>query len=318
MRRITRSGRRTEVARMSFLAAVSLHLVLAGCGNGGPPPAGSTAAEGDEGTFVETRDGERIHYRMVGERSGPDQPALLFIPGWTMAGGIWEPQIQHFGRSHLVVAMDPRSQGHSSRARDGHTAAVRGRDIGTVVEALDLAPVVLVGWSMAVAEIVALIDARGTAGVGGLVLVDGVAGQSWDPEAALPMLQWMASFVHDREGATQAFVRGMYRKPHPEEYLRSVVEESLLTPTDAATALVVGAFGTDYRHALPGIDRPTLVVVAPGGPWDSAYAEMAEAIPDARLEWFEEAGHAIFVDEPDRFNALLEGFLADLSRAPNG
>jgi pimeloyl-ACP methyl ester carboxylesterase len=32
--------------------------------------------------------------------------------------------------------------------------------------------------------------------------------------------------------------------------------------------------------------------------------------PGTRIEVFAEAGHTLFVDEPQRFNALLENFLA--------
>ena len=31
--------------------------------------------------------------------------------------------------------------------------------------------------------------------------------------------------------------------------------------------------------------------------------------PATQIEVFETAGHALFVDEPERFNALLSGFL---------
>jgi len=303
------------VGRASPLWLVAFGLALSGC-------AGEEAGEGvsradaeleeARSGFVETEDGERIHYVSAGERRGDSQPAILFVPGWTMTTEIWRPQLDHFSRTHRVVAMDPRSQGRSSKARDGHTASVRGADIGAVVNALDLRPVVLVGWSMAVTEIVAYVDRHGTHGVTGLVLVDGVAGQDWEPDMALVFMNWTADFVHDRGTATEAFVRGMYRKPHSEAYLSSVVSQSLQTPTDAAAALIVGAARNDFRSSLPNLDRPVLVVATTGSPWGPVYEEMASSIPDARLQWFPEAGHALFVDEPEAFNELLESFLQDL------
>jgi pimeloyl-ACP methyl ester carboxylesterase len=36
------------------------------------------------------------------------------------------------------------------------------------------------------------------------------------------------------------------------------------------------------------------------------YKKMAASIRGARLEVFSEAGHALFVDEPERFNGLVE------------
>jgi pimeloyl-ACP methyl ester carboxylesterase len=43
------------------------------------------------------------------------------------------------------------------------------------------------------------------------------------------------------------------------------------------------------------------------------YREMQKSIPNARLEIFEGDGHALFVDDPDRFNGLLEDFIFDLN-----
>jgi non-heme chloroperoxidase len=287
-------------------------LALAGCEDLASDRNDGAASRVASGDFVGTPDGEQIHYLRRGERTDPTQPALLFVPGWTMAAEVWEPQLGAFSETHLVVAMDPRSQGRSSKARDGHHAWVRAGDIRAVVEELELEPVVLVGWSMAVTEVVAYVDRYGTDGVSGLVLVDGVAGQDLDPDLALIFMQWTADFVHDREAATREFVRGMYRQPHPEAYLDEVVEQALRTPTDAAAALIVGTVGNDFRSTLPGIDRPVLVAATTGSPWDPIYEEMTAQLPDARLEWFPEAGHALFVDDAPGFNQLLEGFLEGL------
>lgn len=276
------------------------------------PPNEPASLPGAASGFVETFDGERIHYLALGDGSDPGRPALLFVPGWTMTAEIWAPQLEHFSRGHRVAAMDPRSQGRSSKARDGHFAAARARDIRAVVEALDLEPVVLVGWSMGVTEVVAYAENHGTGGLAGLVLVDGVAGMDWDEGMARMFLQWTADFVHDREGATREFVRGMYREPHPETYLTEVEKQALLTPTDSAAALIVGAFHSDHRPALAGVDRPVLITATTGSPWDPAYRAMAESLPDARLEWFEGAGHALFVDRAGRFNDLLDEFLEKL------
>jgi non-heme chloroperoxidase len=259
--------------------------------------------------FVQTPDGEEIHWVSLGDGVAPERPTLLFVPGWTMTVEIWEPQLLHFAATHRAVAMDPRSQGRSSKARDGHTAHVRAGDIRAVVEALGLEPVVLVGWSLAVTEVVAYVERYGTEGVAALVLVDGVAGEDPDPAMQAMFMDWTAGFVHERRAATEAFVRGMYRKEHPPEYLAAMVAQSLRTPTDAAAALVVATPRQDFRSTLPRIDRPVLITATTGSPWDRYYEQMAEAIPGARLEWFPDAGHALFVDEPERFNTLLESFL---------
>jgi pimeloyl-ACP methyl ester carboxylesterase len=37
-------------------------------------------------------------------------------------------------------------------------------------------------------------------------------------------------------------------------------------------------------------------------------------VPGSQAEVFENAGHCLFVDEPDRFNSLLKGFLEKVAR----
>jgi non-heme chloroperoxidase len=272
------------------------------------PALAQGAAGGRKSGFVDTADGERIHYVEAGTG-----PAILFVPGWTMHAEIWAPQIRHFSARHRVVAMDPRAQGESSRATEGLYPAMRARDIKAVVDRLELAPVALVGWSMAVTEIAEYVAQFGTGDLSAIVLVDGIAGGPYDPVFTPAMLKWAAGFMADRRGVTTQFVRSMYRTPQPEAYLEEVVAASLKIPTSAAMALFLATLADDNREHLGKFDKPTLLACAPGGPFDPGYKEMQQRIPGARLEWFEGAGHALFVDQPEKFNALVDEFLASSS-----
>ena len=80
-------------------------------------------------------------------------------------------------------------------------------------------------------------------------------------------------------------------------------------PTNSAVALVLGGVASDNRNALAKIDKPTLIVVALVRPWMQFYEDLQKRIRGARMEVFENAGHALFVDEAARFNTLLDGFL---------
>ncbi len=226
------------------------------------------------------------------------------MPGW-----IWEQQITHFSTITRVVAMDPRAQGQSTRTSEGLYPEARARDIRAVIDQLHLAPVVLVGWSMAVSEVVSYLNLFGNDDVAGIVLVDGTAGM--DADKVGMMVQFASGMMKDRAKATESFVRNMYRKPQSEDYLKKVTEASLSTPTNSAMALFVGSAGTDNRPALAKIARPTLLVVTKS-PWDAVYFDMQKRIPGARLEQFDDAGPALFVDDAARFNSLVEEFMKSL------
>jgi non-heme chloroperoxidase len=246
-------------------------------------------------TFVTTPDGVRIHCLEKGAG-----PAILLVPDWTMPAEIWEFQLSFFSRAYRVVAMDPRSQGRSAKTTEGHYPAARARDIKAVVDQLRLSPVILVGWYL---------DQFGSATVAHLVLVDGIVGGDFDPIATPALLKYANAFQHDRIKTTSDFVRSMFKKPQSEEYLSRLIASSLETPTNSAMALFLGAFTTDNRPVLGKIDVPTLIVVAGNGPSIPFYQEMQKRIAHSRLEVFENAGHALFVDEPGRFNLLLDAFL---------
>jgi non-heme chloroperoxidase len=288
--------------------------------------------------FVTSWDGAKIHYIEAGrskvpvgnaeERdpvpppvtpmkgsatvTGPHEvPSILFVPGFTMPAWIWEKQIVHFSAKYHVVAMDLRSQGESAKTGEGDYPAAHARDMKAVIEQLRLAPVVLVGWSMGVPEIAAYVDLFGTSALAGIILVDGVPALDLTPEYIKGSIEFLKGMQANRAQMTDGFVRSMFRKPQTEEYLQKLIKGSLATPTDSAVAIGLATFTSDSRPAIAKINKPTLIV---GATKDLVpqFQEMQKSIPGARFELFEDAGHALFVDDADKFNNLLDEFLTSL------
>jgi len=261
--------------------------------------------------FVTSEDGVKIHYLEAG--SGP---AILFVPSGMMAPGwMWENQITHFAKTHHVVAMDPRAVGDSSQTAEGLYPAARARDMKAVVDQLKLAPVVLVGLSGGATDLAAYVDQFGTDTLAGLVFVDGWAGRDYDSNTVPSMFQWIPGFQKDRRKWIEDWLHSsyMFRKPQPEEYLKRLTEAMLRTPTNSAMAIWLGYIASDFRPALARIDKPTLIIAMAGGPCGSVCEDMQKRIRGSRLEVMENIGHALIVDDPERFNLLLENFISDLA-----
>jgi non-heme chloroperoxidase len=257
--------------------------------------------------YVRTSDGVRLHYIEAG--SGP---AIVLEPGWTMPAEIWQPQIDALSKNFRVVAIDPRSQGKSDRPTDGHYPERRAQDIKEIIDQLKLAPAVLVGWSLGVAEVLTYADQFGTSTLRGIVLVDGDIGRDPDPKRIAWMWDQVRAYQTRRAEWTANFVRSMYKKPQSEEYLKRIREASMSVPTNSATLLILNAYasGRDWRPALKKVDKPVLYAISTT---EKAQGEMLkQELPSARVESFENDGHALFVDEPARFNALLADFAASL------
>ncbi|MGH9863900.1 MAG: alpha/beta fold hydrolase [Candidatus Acidiferrales bacterium] len=287
-----------------------------------------------EGGFITTADGVKIHYLEAGEQrqmtvkpviskrpmgevalEPQKTPAILFVPGWTMPAWIWQRQIDYFSKNYRVVAMDPRCQGESSQTGEGLYPAARARDIKAVVDQLHLAPVVLVGWSMAVTELAAYVDQFGTKDVEGLVFVDDNFGGITPGEGDNDLL-FVNQLLTDRQKTTEAFIHNLcFKKPHPAGYVDRVLASCLRTPTADAVALLVGKFAADYRSVAAKMDKPALFCYA-DSPYMPAVAqtEIQASVKGSRLEVFKGDGHALFVDDPGHFNSVLENFLNSLPK----
>ena len=265
--------------------------------------------EGAKDGYFKTSDGVRLHYLEAG--SGP---AILFEPGWSMPAWIWDPQIRHFAEHYHVIALDPRSQGDSDKPTQGNYPARRAQDINELVEHLNLGPVVLLGWSLGVPELLTYAEKFGGSRVRAYVLVDGFAWDKLDPQFITGMLGMYQRLETDRREFTEKFVRSMYKKPQSEEYISRLVEASLKMPTDSAIAASVGSISrADWRPAIARLDRPVMVMCETA--LKSMAADLVAAtVPGTRVELFDEAGHALFVDDAARFNAVLDDFLQHLPK----
>jgi microsomal epoxide hydrolase len=265
------------------------------------------AQSAEKSDFFTTSDNVRLHYIEAGTG-----PAIVFQPGWTMPAEIWRSQIDYFAHHYHVVAIDPRSQGESDKPADGNYPERRAQDIHELMDHLRLTQAVLVGWSLGVPELLSYVDQFGTKAVRALVLVDSAPiPDKPNPELVAGMLGWFINVETDRRKFTDTFVRSMYKKAQSEAYLQSVIKASLQTPSNTAFALIPGMLArSDWTPAINKIDKPVLSTVTAQN--HSVADEIKKHIPTAQTEIFEDAGHALFVDDASRFNTTLEKFIAAL------
>lgn len=254
-----------------------------------------------------TTDGVRLHYIEAGPADGR---TVVFVPGWTMPGRIFDAQIAALSDRWRVLALDPRGQGESQVAPFGYTAERRGRDIAELIDhAAPSGRVVLVGWSLGVLEILSMIGDRGQDRIAGLILIDNSVGEG--PPPIVGARTASPETLPDpavRRARRAAFIDGLFAHDPGADYRARLTESALrMDPTDEARLRVYDAPRERWRDILHGVDRPVLYVVRPRLR-DQANA-LTAARPNVRAEIFTDAGHALFVDEPERFNALAADFL---------
>ncbi len=293
----------TARARAAAAGALALTMIA----------SGGAAMAAESHSFI-TSDGARLHYLEAGPSSAR---TVVFVPGWTMPAWIWERQIEALeGRFH-VLALDPRGQGRSEVTRFGYTHERRGRDIGELIEHAarrndNAAPVVLVGWSLGVLDSLAYVAGAGDSLVAGLVLVDNSIGEGpapvfrgdgrGNPADVEPLPE------ADRARRRAAFVQSMFAYDPGADYRARLTRDALrMTQADERRLLAYDAPRSHWRLTLHATRRPVLYVVRPR--WREQGRILVRTHPDAHMEVFEIAGHALFVDEPERFNRLLIDFL---------
>ena len=266
--------------------------------------AGPAAAEGTtQSRYFVTSDGVRLHYLEAGQ-SGH---TIVFVPGWTMPAWIWQSQINAFAQRYHVVAFDPRGQGDSDAPSYGYEPGRRGQDIAELIANLEPVPVLLVGWSLGALDSLAYVRSHGDEKVAGLVLVDNSVGEEPPPPPRAPRRRVP---VMPHAIAMHRFVLGMFHHRPSENYLDRLTEATLRMPEPASRALLAYPMPRTYwRDALYSTNRPVLYVVRPGWLSDQA-ANLARNRPGTQIAVFGDVGHALFVDDAARFNALLAGFIA--------
>ncbi len=260
------------------------------------------AARAADAAFT-TSDGVRLHVIEAGPRSAP---TLLFVPGWTMPAWIFGPQIQYFSRQYHVVALDPRGQGDSEIAPSGYDHLRRGQDIAELIAGLGGQPVLLVGWSLGVLDSLAYVQQYGDTKLAGLVLIDNSVGEDPPPQAS--RLPGRRGPRLAREAQMRQFVQSMFSRSPGETYLARLTETALRTPPEVAAQLSSYPVPRTYwRDAIYSVRHPILYVVRPR--FAGQAANLTARHPMAEAELFPEAGHALFIDEAARFNALLQSFI---------
>jgi non-heme chloroperoxidase len=283
--------------------------LLTGRGWGQPAPADGGSG-GCVRSVVRTSDGVGLSVLDSGPGKDAGATPLVFLPGWCMPATIWRVQLEAFGGRRRVVAIDPRGQGESEVPAGGYDADRRADDLHDVLQALRLGrPAVLVAWSLAVLESLQYVQRHGSGELAGLVLVDNSIGEPPAPRAAgnLP-----GELRAARAATVARFVRSMFAHPPPEALVAELIESALRMPLEASIALLSYPLPREHwREIVLAFDRPLAYLVT--ARFREQALNLEKERPQARIEVFEHAGHALFVDAAERFDGVLGEWVGRLS-----
>lgn len=248
--------------------------------------------------------------------SGDGAPALVFVHGFSFDRRMWAPQVAAFADRHLCVCPDLRGFGDSALPVGDYDHAA---DLAQVIAATVPGPYVLVGLSLG-ANVALALAAQRPAGLAGLVLASsGLIGHDWGAEERPPAAADRIAAAEGVEAArTFWLAHPLFASLDDHPQARAAVEAMVA----AYSGWHWQARGRGARiapvAALSDVAAPTLVI---SGDRDAnGYREiaglLAQGIPGARLVRLAGLGHCCSLEDPDRCNTELAGFLAALGKAP--
>jgi 3-oxoadipate enol-lactonase len=248
--------------------------------------------------------------RLAWEEQGAGAPVLLLHGlGYTRQG--WGPLRELLARRYRVLSYDNRGIGESEIPPGPYTVAELADDAVDVLDAAGAERAHVIGASLG-GMVAQLLAAEQPERVEHLVLVGttpGGAGAYPLPQQTLALMAEAASLPP--EVALRRFVENALAPGSP--LLDEVFAYRQQHPPDPAGWAAQAAAGAtwDADGRLGQIAAPTLVVAGTADAVvDPRNAQLlADAIPGAKLELIDDAGHLPFWERAEEFAALVERFL---------
>ncbi|WP_029293818.1 alpha/beta fold hydrolase [Chryseobacterium hispalense] len=273
-----------------------------------------TAASAGRAEYIEVEKGVKLHVTDLGE----GQPIVL-IHGWPLSDEMYEYQYQYLSRKGFrVIGITLRGFGKSDKPYGRYDFDVFSDDIKVVLDKLKIKNAVLGGFSMGGAVVIHYVTKYNSAHVSKLALF-GAAAPSWSQREGFPngipadaaenlIKATMTNRLDLVAGLGAAFQakEGNISK-NMERWLERI---NLDASPYATTESIKSLKDLDLRPQLSKINIPVAIF---HGVQDKScpfiWAEdLQKGIKNSKLIRFENSGHALFLEETNKFNTELENF----------
>lgn len=199
-------------------------------------------------------------------------PPVVLIHGFPLNGRSWEKQERELLKAgYRVITYDRRGFGQSSQPTCGYDYDTFAGDLDSLLNALDLQDVSLVGFSMGTGEVTRYISAYGTdrviAGVLIAPLQPFLLKTADNPEGVDKALfdGFQAAILADRPGLIRGFLDNFYnvdklRGTRVSEWQWQANFNVAVAASATGTYECVTSWLTDFRKDLPKLEVPMLVI----------------------------------------------------------
>ena len=260
----------------------------------------------------------------VDDTGGSGRPVVL-IHGWPLSGASWSEQVPALtAAGYRVITYDRRGFGRSDKTRTGYDYDTLTEDLHSLLEALDLSDVTLVGFSMGGGEVARYFTKYGDERLRSVVFAAAVppfmAKSEDNPDGPLTQEQadeMEAGLKADEDTFYDGFVTNFFSVDGVLKVSEAQRQDAIALTKQAdkkAALKAMESFGTtDFRDDLTKVNVATLVIHGDGDavvPLEGSGARTHAAIAGSQLHVVAGAPHGFNVSHAEEFNRVLLGFLA--------
>ena len=271
-------------------------------------------ANGPPGNFIQTRDGTRLYWTEWGSGA-----PVLFLNSAGMSTQMWDYQFTALAEQGLrCLSYDHRGHGRSECPSQGYDYNTFADDVDSVIQALDLQNLTLIGHSMACGVIARYLSRHGSSRVTRAVFIG----------TTTPFMRKTADNPNGVPDEAAAALRNAWRQDYPKwvsdntapffvpetspALMRTLALRLASWKPYLAITLNKAVVETDLREDLRKMSVPTLLIHGDrdvSAPLEITGRPTAALIPGSRLEIYAGAPHGLMYTHMDRLHADLLNFI---------
>ena len=253
---------------------------------------------------------------------GAGDEAVIFVHGFAGAIGNWRWVLERLPKEYHAYAIDQRGHGQSDKP-GSYQLHELAEDVYAFSQELGIGRFTYVGHSMG-----------GTLGLRfaldhpdvlkASILVGHFPVREWmTPDIQAPILAMTGAgdypsamkAMFGSPEMTRGVLGSMFATPPSEELMNEMIEDAMATDPAAIGACFTWMLSSGLEPRLGDIRVHTLILVGAKDPTSPAASRRdANGIKGCRFELFEDAGHFIPIESPQKFVDLLTSFIKGVSK----
>jgi pimeloyl-ACP methyl ester carboxylesterase len=266
----------------------------------------SSSALAQESRFAPF-EGIKVHY----ESYGSGEEALVFIHGWTCDLTFWRGQEPVYS-THRSLLIDLPGHGDSDKPNTAYPSEFFARAIDAVLTDAQVDRVVLIGHSLGAGIAYSFLRLYPEK-VKSLVVVDAYVSRPPSPAAANAALSHYRQRARSLSGppGRKNFLRqvdAMFSSRTPPALREEIRAKMLATPEYVRVAAVTSISRLPAPDPAETFAIPALAVLSRTRL--ARAAPMRSIFPKLQIEKWDNYGHFLMMEDPERFNRTLERFLS--------